>query len=73
MIAQGTGTAHDATIVVENTIPALEEALATARRRKVAEYPKRLLASAEATVDKLRAHLAAAEAELARLRAEQEG
>jgi hypothetical protein len=73
MHAAATGKAHDATVVVENSVPALEAALAEARQRARDDEPLRLLAAAEAKVERQRAHLAAAEAEVARLRAELEG
>jgi len=68
-----TATAHDATVVSVDNIPALEEALEAARQRARDDEPHRALRAAEAKADQQRAHLADAEAEVARLRAELEG
>jgi hypothetical protein len=68
--AEGTGTAHVPTVVAANDIPALEAALAAARVAQDEDQPAIHLANARAKVDKQRAQLAAAEAELARLERE---
>lgn len=68
--ATGSGTAHAPTVVAVNDIPALEAALASAREAQDAEQGAIHLANARVKVDKLRAQLAAAEAEVARLESE---
>jgi hypothetical protein len=62
--AAGSGAAHDATIVVENNVGALEVALAEARAAERANRPYLAVHKLEEKVAKYRAHLAEAEAEL---------
>lgn len=71
--AEGTGSAHGPTVVSVNDIPALEAALASARQLMDDELPARDLANALVKVEKQKAQLAAAEAEVVRLRALVEG
>jgi hypothetical protein len=75
MVEPGTviATAHDATVVAADNIPALEAALEAARQHARDDEPHRALRAAEAKAEQQRAHLALAEAEVARLRAELEG
>lgn len=71
--ADAAGAVHAPTVVVENTVAALEAALADAKAADEALEPSRQLAAATAKVEKLRAHLAAAEANLAQVRSQYEG
>ena len=65
--AEGVGTAHNTTVVVENNVEALSAALEAARQAQEDSIPARDLANARTKVAKYRAHLATAEAEVARL------
>lgn len=71
--AAATGAAHDATVVVENNVPALEAALAAAKEAAERAQPVIHLAKAEAKVARLKEGLARAEAEVERLRGVVEG
>lgn len=68
--AAGIGAAHDATVLVENNVPALEAALAEARERQEAAQPVIQLARAQAKLEKLQRAVEAASEEVARLEAE---
>jgi len=64
--AEGTGVAHDATVVAVNDIPALEAALSAARVQYEEDAPRRRVAALRAKRDRLAANLAGVEAALTR-------
>jgi uncharacterized small protein (DUF1192 family) len=70
----GTGAAavgaHDATVVVENNVGALEAALVAARQKQEEDLPAMRVAGIEARIAKMKEHIAHLEADLAAAKAD---
>jgi hypothetical protein len=72
LTAEGSATAHDATIKVENSVAALEAALAEAREYEKTQFFVDAVAKAQAKVEKAQADVAGAREALANAKAELE-